>query len=148
MSRSAPLHWPVPARIFSPPDIGIRLLAQRPDASVVAIPHHPAWRGIERVYRFLDPHTPKPRQYLDQSKATHVVVCAWRGPDIPGMEKAYPLTAELVEGHPPEWLSECPLSPASPIRVYRYPAAEGAGSACPGAEDTALAGPAGNDRSP
>ncbi|MBN9066514.1 MAG: hypothetical protein J0H60_08580 [Rhizobiales bacterium] len=131
MSRAARLTWPAAARIFSPPDIAIRLLAQRPGASVVTIPHHPAWHGIERVYRFLDPRTPEPRQYLDQTKATHVAICAWRGPAIPGMEKAYPLTAQLVEGHPPGWLVECPLPASSPLRVYRYPAAGGAAGSCP-----------------
>jgi hypothetical protein len=133
--------WPQGARLFAPPDLGIRLLAAEPrvTATIVATPHHPSWRGIERVYRFFDPKTPDPRRYLDESMATHVVVCAWRGRPLPDLQKAFPLTLDLIEGHPPEWLSPCPLPPASPIRVYRYPSAGGAADACP----TVAASPAG-----
>jgi hypothetical protein len=107
--------------------------------TIVATPHHPSWRGVERVYRFLDPRTQNPREYLDQSKATHVAVCAWRGAPLLAEEKSYPLTAALLEGHPPQWLIECPLSVSSQIRVYRYPAAGGVANACP----TAASIPAG-----
>jgi len=139
--QGARLVWPQGASILSPPNLGIQILAAEPEgrATIVATSHHPAWRGIERAFRFLDPRTPEPRIYLDQSKATHVAICAWRGPSSAILEKSFPLTAALMEGHPPAWLSECPLLPASPIRVYRYPAAGGAGSACPAAEDTAPA---------
>jgi hypothetical protein len=132
-TQGAGLEWPRRASIFAPPTLGIQILAAEPNgpATIVATPHHPAWRGIERVYRFLDPRTPDPRQYLDRTKATHVVTCAWRGSDLPAMEKAFPLTAELVEGHPPAWLVECPLPASSPIRVYRYPSAGGAAGSCP-----------------
>jgi hypothetical protein len=139
--EGAPLEWPRGASIFAPPNLGIQLLAAEPDgpATIVATPHHPAWKGIERLYRFFDPKTPDPRRYLDESMATLVVVCAWRGRPLPDLQKAFPLTLDLIEGHPPEWLSPCPLPPASPIRVYRYPSAGAAADACP----TVAASPAG-----
>jgi hypothetical protein len=132
-TQSTRLEWPRGAGIFAPPTLGIQILAAEPSgpATIVATPHHPAWRGIERVYRFLDPRTPDPRQYLDQSRATHVVVCAWHGRPLAKLEKSYPLTAALTEGSPPAWLVECPLPASSPIRVYRYPSAGGAADACP-----------------
>ncbi|MGN6471645.1 MAG: hypothetical protein ACTHLC_18905 [Rhizobiaceae bacterium] len=147
---SALPEWPQGARLFAPPDLGIHLLAAEPrrQAAIVATPHHPSWKGIERVYRFLDPQTPDPRKYLDQAKATHVVVCAWRGEPLTDLEKAFPLALDLIEGRPPAWLSECPLSPASPIRVYRYPAAGGAASACPTEEGAGRSGRDGTDRHP
>jgi hypothetical protein len=134
LSDSAPIIWPSGADIFAPPDLGIRILAAETTLgriTIVATPHHPSWRGIERFYRFLDPRTPDPRQYLDQSGATHVAVCAWRGRPLAKLEKSNPLTAALLEGHPPSWLLECPLPASSPIRVYRYPNAGGALDACP-----------------
>jgi hypothetical protein len=142
LAGSAPIIWPSGASVFAPPDLGIRILAAEMPLgrmTIVATPHHPSWRGIERVYRFLDPGTPDPRMYLDQSKATHVAVCAWHGSSVAWLEKSYPLTAALIEGHPPGWLIECPLPASSPIRVYRYPSAGGAAAACP----TAASLPAG-----
>jgi hypothetical protein len=135
------LQWPAGASILAPPILGIQILAAKPDlgATVVATPHHRAWHGVERAFRFLDPRTQNPREYLDQSKATHVAVCAWRGAPLLAEEKSYPLTAALLEGHPPQWLIECPLPASSRIRVYRYPAAGGVANACP----TAASIPAG-----
>ncbi len=133
MGPAARLRWPRGASIFAPPNIGIQILAGEAQAraTIVATPHHRAWKGIERVYRFFDPSTTNPRLYLDQAHATHVALCAWRGNPLTGLEKAYPMTAALLEGHPPSWLMECSLSPDSPIRVYRYPAAGGTGADCP-----------------
>lgn len=131
---SAPVVWPQGASIFAPPNLGLRILAGETTLdriTIVATPHHPSWRGMERVYRFLDPRTQYPREYLDQSKATHVVICAWHGPPLAKLEKSKPLTAGLLEGHPPAWLVECPLPANSTIRVYRYPSAGGAADACP-----------------
>jgi hypothetical protein len=133
-SGSAPINWPQGASLLAPPDLGLRILAAettRGRMTIVATPHHPSWRGVERVYRFLDPRTPSPRDYLDQSKATHVAICAWRGHPLAKLEKSKPLTAALIEGHPPAWLVECPLPANSTIRVYRYPSAGGAADACP-----------------
>jgi hypothetical protein len=140
LSGSESIVWPQGASIFAPPDLDIRILADetsRDRITIVATPHHPAWRGIERIYRFLDPRTPDPRQYLDQSKATHVVICAWHGRPLAKLEKSNPLTAALLEGHPPAWLVECPLPANSQIRVYRYPSAGGAAGACPTASPAA-----------
>jgi hypothetical protein len=133
LSQAPPLQWPEGANILAPSGLSIQILAAEPDgkATIVATPHHPAWRGVERVYRFLDPRTPEPRTYLDQAKATHVAVCAWRGRPLSSLEKSFPLTAALMEGNPPSWLVECPLAPASPIRIYRYPSAGGAVAGCP-----------------
>jgi hypothetical protein len=133
LGENAPLRWPAGASVLAPPNLGIQILAAEPDgqATVVATPHHPAWRGIERAYRFLDPRTPDPRRYLDESRATHVAVCALRDGAAPNLEKAFPLTMQLVEGHPPEWLVECPLSPRSTVRVFRYPTAGGVAADCP-----------------
>jgi hypothetical protein len=134
LSGSAPVVWPKGASILAPPDLGLRILAAETThgrMTIVATPHHPSWRGVERVYRFLDPRTPNPREYLDRSKATHVAICAWHGRPLAKLEKSKPLTAALIEGHPPAWLVECPLPANSTIRVYRYPSAGGAADACP-----------------
>lgn len=142
LSGSARIDWPQGASLLAPPDLGLQILAAETTLgrmTIVATPHHPSWRGVERVYRFLDPRTQNPREYLDQSKATHVAVCAWRGSALTKLEKSKPLTAALLEGHPPQWLIECPFPASSPIRVYRYPAAGGVANACP----TAASVPAG-----
>jgi hypothetical protein len=123
--------WPQGARIMAPPDIGIELLPDLSGAAVVAVPFHTGTAGLDRVYRFLDPATGDPRAILDDSLATHVVVCAWRGQPSPVLEARYPFAAELMEGKAPEWLSECLTSNASPVRIYRYPAVGGAASTCP-----------------
>lgn len=122
--------WPNGARILAPPSVASHILAAMADARVVAVPNHPSARGIERAYRFFDPKTSDPRAYLDAAGATHVVVCAQGGAPHPTMKAAYPLATALMHGHPPTWLMSCPTGEASPLRVYRYPAA-GESTACP-----------------
>ena len=123
--------WPQGARIMAPPRIGIRLLPGLAGAAVIAVPFHTAAAGLERAYRFLDPKTADPRIVLDRSLATHVAICAWRGQPFADGNARYPLAVKLMEGRSPPWLVECPTDPASSIRIYRYPAAGGAGETCP-----------------
>ena len=127
----ADYSWPAGASVLSPPSVGAYLLALPSHPIVVAIPNHPAAAGIERAYRFLDPATSDPRAVLDASKATHVVVCAWRGGPVKVLKDRYPFAADMMEGRPPSWLTECPLPAASPLRVYRYHNADGSEAACP-----------------
>lgn len=124
-------NWPADARVLAPPDIGLSLLSLSNAPAVVAVPHHPAWRGIERAYRFLDPATAEPRAILRETHATHVAVCAWRGAPLPGLAQRYPLAASLMEGRPPGWLTECATDVSSPIRVYAVSPEGGAAPACP-----------------
>ncbi|PBC22693.1 MULTISPECIES: hypothetical protein [unclassified Mesorhizobium] len=123
--------WPSGAIVLSPPLIGSRFVALAEGPKVVTIPNHPSAKGIERSYRFLDPATADPRAILDASKATHVAICAWRGPPLPGLEAAYPFAAGLIEGRPPAWLRECPTKASSPLRIYSYRNADGSDAACP-----------------
>ncbi|PBB66204.1 hypothetical protein CK228_24045 [Mesorhizobium sp. WSM4312] len=123
--------WPSGAIVLSPPLIGSRFVALAEGPKVVTIPNHPSAKGIERSYRFLDPATADPRAILDASKATHVAICAWRGPPLPGLEAAYPLAAALIEGRPPAWLRECPTKASSPLRIYSYRNADGSDAVCP-----------------
>ena len=123
--------WPSGAVVLSPPLIGSRFVALAEGPKVVTIPNHPSAKGIERSYRFLDPATADPRAILDASKATHVAICAWRGPPLPGLEAAYPFAAGLIEGRPPAWLRECPTKASSPLRIYSYRNADGSDAACP-----------------
>lgn len=123
--------WPSGAIVLSPPLIGSRFVALAEGPKVVTIANHPSAKGIERSYRFLDPATADPRAILDASKATHVAICAWRGPPLPGLEAAYPFAAGLIEGHPPAWLRECPTKASSPLRIYSYSNADGSDAMCP-----------------
>ncbi|PBB26988.1 MULTISPECIES: hypothetical protein [unclassified Mesorhizobium] len=123
--------WPSGAIVLSPPLIGSRFVALAEGPKVVTIPNHPSAKGIERSYRFLDPATADPRAILDASKATHVAICAGRGPPLPGLEAAYPFAAGLIEGRPPAWLRECPTKASSPLRIYSYRNADGSDAACP-----------------
>lgn len=125
------LGWPSGAVVLSPPLIGSRFVALAEGPKVVTIPNHPSAKGIERSYRFLDPATADPRAILDASKATHVAICAWRGPPLPALEAAYPFAAGLIEGHPPAWLRECPTKASSPLRIYAYRNADGSDAVCP-----------------
>lgn len=123
--------WPGSARIMAPPDLAIRLLPDLGSAAVIAVPYHTGLAGLERAYRFLDPATPDPRALLEESKASHVAICAWPGEPPPGLRARFPLAAGLMEGRAPSWLTPCPTAPASPVRVYRYIAAGPPGAACP-----------------
>ncbi|WP_224690595.1 hypothetical protein [Mesorhizobium sp. BH1-1-4] len=134
-------NWPSGAVVLSPPLIGARFVALAEGPKVVTIPNHPSAKGIERSYRFLDPATADPRAILDASKATHVAICAWRGPPLPGLEAAYPFTAGLIEGRPPTWLRECPTDASSSLRIYSYRNADGSDAACPTSTPAAQARP-------
>ena len=134
-SLEAMSGWSAEARVLSPPDIGLSLLSLPDAPTVVAIPHHPAWRGIERAYRFLDPLSGDPQAILRESQATHVAVCAWRRVPLPGLAQRYPLAAALMEGRPPAWLTECPTDATSPIRVYAVRREDGTAPACPASGD-------------
>lgn len=124
--------WPQDARVMAPPVVGITLLADMPPgAAVVAVPFHTGAAGVERAYRFLDPATADPRATLDQSRATHVAICAWRGEPAAEIAKRYPFAALLIEGKAPGWLTECPTDEQAPLRIYRYPAGGSAGATCP-----------------
>ncbi len=123
--------WPAGAVVLSPPLIGSHFVALAEGPKVVTIPNHPSAKGIERSYRFLDPSTADPRAILDASKATHVAICAWRGPPSPQLETAYPFAAALMEGHPPAWLRECTTDASSPLRIYSYRNPDGSDAGCP-----------------
>jgi hypothetical protein len=124
--------WPEGARVMAPPVVGMTLLENGANASVVAVPFHTAAWGVERAYRFLDPATADPRAILDQSRATHVAICAWRGTPPAELSTRYGFAATLMEGRPPPWLEECATDAASPLRIYRYPG--GGGAKCPANE--------------
>ncbi|SFU12821.1 hypothetical protein [Mesorhizobium sp. YR577] len=123
--------WPAQSHVLSSPLVGIHLLSPSPNLSIVAIPFHNSGPGIERAYRFLDPQTENPRAIVDEAKATHVAICAWRGKPLAWLENGYSFASALIEGRPPEWLSECATDPSSPLRIYRYVGADGSEPACP-----------------
>jgi len=123
--------WPAQSRVLSSPLVGIHLLSPDPKLSIVAIPFHNAGPGIERAYRFLDPQTRDPQTILDEAQATHVAVCASRGQPMAWLENRYPFAASLIEGRPPEWLSECATDASSPLRIYRYRNPDGSEPVCP-----------------
>jgi hypothetical protein len=123
--------WPEHASVMAPPVVGIALLPGMSGASVVAVPFHTGAAGVERAYRFLDPATADPRTALDESRATHVAICAWRAEPSAELEARYPFAATLLEGKPPVWLTECPTDASAPIRIYRYPSGGIAGQTCP-----------------
>lgn len=133
--------WPAAAIVLTPPLIGAHFLALAEGPKVVTVPNHPSAHGIERSYRFLDPSTADPRSFLDASRATHVALCAHRGPPSPYLEAAYPFAAALMEGHPPSWLRECPTDASSPLRLYSYRNADGSDAACPVSTASAQARP-------
>ncbi len=123
--------WPKGASVMAPPMLGIRMLPVMADASVVAVPFHTGAPGVERAFRFLDPATGDPRAMLDQSRASHVVVCAWREVPPARLIELYPFAGGLMTGQAPDWLVECPTREATAIRVYRYPGAGLLGESCP-----------------
>ena len=121
-------RWPAGAQVLAPPRIGVRILSQ-PGAAVVSIPFHRAAKGIERSYRFFDPATADPRLYAGDAKATHVAVCAWHGKPLAELGRQLPFATALMEGRPPDWLSECRLPADAVLRVYRL--ASQPAEACP-----------------
>jgi hypothetical protein len=123
--------WPEGAVVLAPPLVGGHFVALAAGPKVVTIGNHRSAQGIERSYRFLDSATTDPRAYLDQSKATHVALCAWRDPPLPKLEALYPFAAALMEGKPPSWLRECPTDASSPLRIYAYRNADGSDAGCP-----------------
>jgi len=133
--------WPANAVVLAPPLIGAYFVALADGPKVVTVPNHRSAQGIERSYRFLDPSTADPRVLLDASKATHVALCAYRGPPLPGLETGYPFAAALMEGRPPTWLKECPTDASSPLRIYSYRNADGSDAACPASTLAAQARP-------
>lgn len=126
--------WPEGAIVLSAPIIGVELLAQAKGPSVLATPHHPAAKGVERVHRFFDPGTSDPRAVLDETNATLVAVCkATAGSDA---TSRYALASALMEGQPPTWLTQCPSYEDMPLRFYR--STESPDAICP-----SVASPAG-----
>lgn len=124
-------RWPAGARVMAPPLVGIRLFSTSSPPDVVAVPFHTGARGIERAYRFLDPATPDARAIAVEAQATHVAVCAWRGRQLIRYEQDFPLAAGLVQGRPPEWLTECAVGPRARLRIYALATAAGASETCP-----------------
>jgi hypothetical protein len=127
-------HWPAGARVMAPPLIGVRLFSASSPPAVVAVPFHTGARGIERAYRFFDPATPDARAVIADAQATHVAVCAWRGPRLDRYEGDFPLAAGLVQGKPPEWLTECAVGDQARLRIYAIATATGESAICPEAE--------------
>jgi hypothetical protein len=125
------LTWPENSIVLSPPLLGAGLVAQFPHPGVVAIPNHHAARGMDRVDRFLDPGTGDPRRALDESHATHVVVCAAPQDLRPALRQRFAFAVSLMEGRPPAWLAQCPAGTGSLLRVYSYRLADGSAAACP-----------------
>ncbi|HEY4191476.1 MAG TPA: hypothetical protein VGM46_02420, partial [Mesorhizobium sp.] len=127
----AAMRWPEGSAVLSPPVLGAALVAQLPHPGVIAIPNHHAAPGMDRVDRFLDPGNRDPREALDESRATHVVLCA--APELPGqaLRARFPFAFSLMDGQPPQWLSRCPLEAGSSLRIYSYRRADGSAAACP-----------------
>ncbi|CAM5379265.1 hypothetical protein MAUB1S_06480 [Mycolicibacterium aubagnense] len=121
--------WPDGARLFAPPDIGVVMLEPSARFEVVAIPFHTSAHGIERVLRFFDPATSDPARLLDETGATHVVVCRVDETALQSVGTRFPLASGLATGKPPAWLTECPS--AGPLRIYRHSAGVGPAIACP-----------------
>ncbi|MGB3540025.1 MAG: hypothetical protein WBA42_17875 [Mesorhizobium sp.] len=127
----AGLTWPDKAIVLSPPLLGADLLAKLPHPRVVAIPNHHAALGMDKVDRFLDPGTGDPREALDESRATHVVLCATPPAVNPVMRERFPFAQSLMDGQPPAWLVQCPVEAGSRLRIYSYRRAGGFSAACP-----------------
>lgn len=125
------LIWPDKAIVLAPPPLGAGLLAKIPHPAVIAVPNHPAAAGMERVDRFLDPGEDDPRKALDESRATHVMLCGSSSLMDPAIRNRFSFTVSLMEGASPAWLMQCPVDAASPIRVYSYRRANGFFAACP-----------------
>lgn len=123
--------WPAGAVVLSPPLLGAGLVSRPVHPDVVAIPNHHAARGMERADRFLDPRTGDARQALDESGATHVVLCAAPPGLNPALRERFAFAVALMEGRPPAWLTECPRAAASPLRVFAYRRPDGLPAACP-----------------
>jgi hypothetical protein len=130
-ASSAGMIWPDKAIVLSPPLLGAGLLAQPAHPGVVAVPNHHAALGMDRVDRFLDPRVGDPREALDESRATHVVLCATSPAANPAMRERFPFALSLMDGQPPAWLAQCPVAAGSPLRVYSYRRADGFSAACP-----------------
>jgi len=130
LSKLGTYRWPAGARVLAPPLVGI-YLTDRSSVDVVAVPFHAGAPGIERAYRFFDPATADPQGVAREAAATHVAVCAWRGQRLQRLESAFPLTAALIQGQPPVWLSQCPDAPSALLRVYGITGADGKAPACP-----------------
>jgi hypothetical protein len=127
----AGMTWPDKAIVLSPPLLGAGLLAQLPHPGVVAVPNHHAALGMDRVDRFLDPGAGDPRKALDESRATHVVLCATSPAVDPAVRARFSFALSLMDGQPPAWLAQCPVEAGSPLRVYAYRRADGLFAACP-----------------
>ena len=130
-SFPAGLEWPKNSVVLSPPQLGAALVAQSSHPAVVAIPNHRAAHGIERADRFLDPGAGDPRAALEESGATHVLVCATRRSVNPVLRSRYFSAVALMDGQPPAWLAQCPTGARPALRIYSYVHADGAAAACP-----------------
>ena len=130
-ASTAGMTWPDKAIVLSPPLLGAGLLAQLPHPDVVAIPNHHAALGMDRVDRFLDPGAGDPRKALDESRATHVVLCATPPAVDPAVRARFSFALSLMDGQPPVWLAQCPVEAGSSLRVYAYRRADGLFAACP-----------------
>ena len=128
---AANLAWPTGSIVMAPPMLGADLLAQPSHPRVVAVPNHHSAHGIDRADRFFDPAADGPRRALDESRATHVVLCAAPAGWPPAPRDRFPFAAALMEGRAPVWLSQCPPEAASPLRIYAYRQADGVFAACP-----------------
>jgi len=118
--------WPAGATVLGPPLITNTFLNPG-GPNVVAVPFHTASPGLERTYRFFDPATANPRQWLDQSKANLVVACAHDDIKSATIRREFPFTVSLLGGTPPDWLKLCPAGKNDPLRIYAY----GENAACP-----------------
>lgn len=125
------MNWPDKAIVLSPPLLGAGLLAGLAHPGVVAIPNHHAALGMDRVDRFLDPGAGDPREALDESRATHVVLCATPPAVKPEVRERFPFALSLMDGQPPAWLAQCPVAAGSALRVYSYRHADGFSAPCP-----------------
>lgn len=130
-ASSAGMTWPAKAVVLSPPLLGAGLLARPVHPGVVAIPNHHAALGMDRVDRFLDPGAGDPRAALDESRATHVVLCAAPPAVSPALRARFSFALSLMDAKPPAWLAQCPVAAGSPLRVYAYRRASGLFAACP-----------------
>jgi len=125
------LAWPAGSVVLSPPLLGVGIVSKPDHPAVVSIPNHHAAEGMERADRFLDPGTGDPRRALDESRATHVVLCAAPQVIDPALRERFAFAVALMEGRSPPWLAGCPLDAGSPLRVFAYRRADGAPAACP-----------------
>jgi hypothetical protein len=127
--------WPKTAVVLATPILGVELLAQAAGPSVVATPHHPAARGVERIHRFFDPATEDPRAVLDETQASLVAVCKAPAGFSEAYREKYPLAFALMEGQPPSWLTQCPPGENMPLHLYRR--SDDTDALCPSVSGTA-----------